>query len=148
MSSPLVVHSDVGLVVNDRWEKVSLTAEDLKKIKLLLEKIKILKQKVLTSFGIVASYIHHRVQPLKARETYGFEYADTEDLSWLVPLEKLTEDEVLQRLCEILKGVSIVLHQVDEHDAANPPPTVSVLVLRFIVFPFFLHNIFMWVELM
>jgi hypothetical protein len=67
MSSPLAVHSDAGLVVNDRWEKAPLTIEDLKKIKPLLEKTKILKLKGLTGFGIVASYIHRRVQPLKAR---------------------------------------------------------------------------------
>jgi hypothetical protein len=44
----------------------------------------------------MASYIHRRVQPLKVRETYGFEYAGAEDPSWLVPSEELTEDEVLQ----------------------------------------------------
>jgi hypothetical protein len=70
-------------------------AEDLKKIKPLLEKIKILKQKGLPNFGIVASYIRRRVQPLKAREAYGFEYTSNEDPSGLVPSEELTEDEVL-----------------------------------------------------
>jgi hypothetical protein len=55
----------------------------------------------------MANYIHRRVQPLKARETYGFEYAGTEDLSRLVPSDELTEDEVLQGLRRILKGVSI-----------------------------------------
>jgi hypothetical protein len=76
----------------------ALMVEELKKIKPLLEKIKTLKQKGLTGFGIMASYIHRRVQPLRARETYSFEYTSTEDPSWLVPLEELTEDEVLQRL--------------------------------------------------
>jgi hypothetical protein len=61
MSSPLAVHSDAGPVVNDRWEKASLMVEDFKKIKPLLEKIKILKQKGLIGFRIVASYIHRRV---------------------------------------------------------------------------------------
>jgi hypothetical protein len=61
-----------------------------------------------------------------------------EDPSWLVPSEELTKDEVLQRLRKILKGVSIIPHRVDEHDAANPPPAVSVHVLRFIVFFVFL----------
>jgi hypothetical protein len=96
----------------------------------------------------VASYIHHQVQPLKARETYGFEYANAEDPSRLVPSEGLTEDKVLQRLCKILKSVSVVPCRVDEHDAANPTPAISVHVLRFIVFSSSLHNILMWVELM
>jgi hypothetical protein len=43
MSSPFAVHSDARPVVNDRWEKVPLMVEDLKKIKPLLKKIKILK---------------------------------------------------------------------------------------------------------
>jgi hypothetical protein len=75
MSPPLAMHFDVGPVLNDRWEKAPLMAEDLKKMKPLLEKIKTLKQKGLTGFEIVTNYIRRRVQPLKARETYGFEYA-------------------------------------------------------------------------
>jgi hypothetical protein len=43
MSLPLAVYSDARTVVNNRWEKTPLTAEDLKKIKPLLEKIKTLK---------------------------------------------------------------------------------------------------------
>jgi hypothetical protein len=43
MSPSLAVHSDVGPVVIDRWEKVPLTTKDLKKIIPLLEKIKTLK---------------------------------------------------------------------------------------------------------
>jgi hypothetical protein len=95
MSSPLAVHSDVGPIVNDQWEMAPLTIEDLKKIKPLLEKIKTLKQKGLTDFRNVASYIHRRVQPLRARETYDFKYASAEDPSRLVSSEELTEDEVL-----------------------------------------------------
>jgi hypothetical protein len=43
MSLPLAVHFDAGSVVNDWREKAPLTVEDFKKIKPLLEKIKILK---------------------------------------------------------------------------------------------------------
>jgi hypothetical protein len=41
---PLDVHSDIELIINDRWEKIPLSAEDLKKIKPFLEWINILKQ--------------------------------------------------------------------------------------------------------
>jgi hypothetical protein len=44
MAPPLVVHSDVGLVVNDRWERLPLSPKDLKKIKPFLDRIKVLKQ--------------------------------------------------------------------------------------------------------
>jgi hypothetical protein len=71
-------------VVNDRWEKAPLTSEELKKIKPLLEKIQTLKQQGLTRFGIVASLLHRRVQPLKAKENYSFEYYGAEDPSRMV----------------------------------------------------------------
>jgi hypothetical protein len=64
---------------------------------------------------------------LKARETYDFEYVRAEDPYWMVPTRELTEDEVLEHLQKILKGVSIVPHRVDEYTAASPPPAVSVL---------------------
>jgi hypothetical protein len=59
------VHSEAGPIVNDRWEKAALTTEDLEKIKPLLEKIKVLKEKGLTSFGTIASYIYVGFSPLR-----------------------------------------------------------------------------------
>jgi hypothetical protein len=41
---PLAVHSDAELIINDHWEKIPLSAEDLKKIKPFLEWINVLKQ--------------------------------------------------------------------------------------------------------
>jgi hypothetical protein len=41
---PLAVHSDTEPIVNDHWEKIPLSAEDLKKIKSFLEWINVLKQ--------------------------------------------------------------------------------------------------------
>jgi hypothetical protein len=61
MAPPLAVHSDANAVVNDRWEKLPLSPEDLNKIKSFLERIKVLKQQGLTDFGIVASFLRHRV---------------------------------------------------------------------------------------
>jgi hypothetical protein len=59
---------------------------------------KVLKQQGLTRFGIVASYLRRRVQPLKVREHYGFEYTGAEDPSLMVPTWELTEEEVLGHL--------------------------------------------------
>ena len=69
MDPPLVVHSDVGPVLNDWWEKTPFMSEELQKIKSFLDRIKTLKQQGLTGFGIMASYLRRRVQPLKVRET-------------------------------------------------------------------------------
>jgi hypothetical protein len=44
MEPSLAVHSDVGSVPNDWWEKMPLTAEELRKIKPFLDRIKVFKQ--------------------------------------------------------------------------------------------------------
>jgi hypothetical protein len=102
-----------------------LTIEELNKIKPLFERIKTLKQQGLTGFGIVTSYLRRRVQPLKVRENYGFEYSGVEDPSQIVPALELTEEEVLECLKKILKGVIVVPHRVDEYYADNPPLALS-----------------------
>jgi hypothetical protein len=47
----------------------------------------------------------------------------------MVSALELTEEEVLERLKKILKGVSIVPHIVFEHCADNPPPAVTFFLL-------------------
>jgi hypothetical protein len=95
--------------------------EDLKKIKPFLERIKV----GLTGFGIMASFLHHRVQPLKTRERYGFEYAGAKDPSRMVPTQELTGKVVLGHPRKILKDASVAPLQVKEYTAMNLPPSVS-----------------------
>jgi len=98
---------------------------ELQTVKPFLERICTLKQQGLTGFGIISSFLCHRVQPLKERENYGFEYSGPEDPSRMVPALELTDEEVLERLQKMLKGVSIVPLAVLEYSANNPPPAVS-----------------------
>jgi hypothetical protein len=143
MNPPLAVHSNSGPVVNDHWDKAPLMSKKLKKIKPLLERIQTLKQQDLTRFGIIASFLHRRVQPLKARENYGFEYSGAEDPSWMVLALELTE-EVLERLRKVLKGVTIVPHIVLEYRADRPPSSISCFVLHEYFLSFFcLHYCFL-----
>jgi hypothetical protein len=127
MEPSLSVHSNAGLVPNDWWQKTLLMIKELKKIKPFHNRIKVLKQQGLIGFNIVASYLRRRVQPLKAREHYGFEYANAEDPSRMVPTQVLTMEEVLECLCKILKDVSVVPHKVVEFTAANLAPAISIL---------------------
>ena len=62
---------------------------------------------------------------MKEHEHYGFEYSRVEDPSRMVPALELTDEEVLERLQKMLKGVSVVPLAVLEYSAKNPPPTVS-----------------------
>ena len=82
-------------MVNDRWEKNSLTSDELQAIQPFLERISTLKQQGLTGFRIVSSFLRRRVQPLKERENFGFEYSRAEDPSRMVPALELTDEEVL-----------------------------------------------------
>jgi hypothetical protein len=84
----------------------------------------------LTGFGIIASYMRRQVQPLKEREHLSFEYSRAEDPSRMVPALELTEEEVLESLRKVLKGVTIVPHAVPEYCGDNPPPAVSYFTFR------------------
>ena len=138
MIPPLAVHSGSGPVVNDRWEKNPLTMDELQAIKPFLERICTLKQQGLTGFGIVSSFLRRRVQPLKERENFGFEYSGAEDPSRMVPALELTDEEVLERLQKMLKGVSVVPHAVPKYCANNPPPAVNCSFLIRVLFVFLL----------
>jgi hypothetical protein len=71
-----------------------------------------------------------RVQPLKEREHLDFEYSRAEDPSRMVPTLELTEEEVLERLRKVLKGVTIIPHVVPECCGDNLSPAVSCLTFR------------------
>jgi hypothetical protein len=61
-------------------------------------------------------------------------------LVW-VPALELIDEEVLERLKKILKGVSVVLHPVLEYCADNPPPAISCFSSAsslFFIFPLLL----------
>ena len=106
-----------------------MTVDELQVIKPFLERICALKQQGLTGFGIISSFLCHHVQPLKDRENFGFEYSGVEDPSRMVPALELTDEEVLERLQKILKGVSVVPLAVPEYCDNNPPPVVSCFFL-------------------
>ena len=56
-----------------------------------------------------------------------------EDPSRMVPALELTDEEVLERLQKMLKGVSVVPLAVLEYSANNPPPAVSCSFLMLVL---------------
>ena len=88
-----------------------------------------LKQQGLTGFRIISSFLRRRVQPLKERDNYGFEYSRVEDPSRMVLALEFTDEEVLERLQKMLKGVSVVPLAVPEYCVNNLPPAVSCFFL-------------------
>jgi len=122
-----------------------VTTAEVQAIQPFLDRISTLKQQGLTSFGIVSSFLRCRVQPLKERENFGFEYSGAEDPSRMVPALELTDEEVLERLQKMLKGASVVPLTVSEYSANNPPSAVShflfvrVLSVFLLLYPFLLN---------
>jgi hypothetical protein len=46
----------------------------------------------------------------------------------MVPALELTEEEVLERLKKVLKGVTIIPHVVPEYHGDNPPSAVNCFI--------------------
>ena len=126
---PLAVHSGSSPLVNDQWDKNPMMTAEAQAIKPFLKRIYTLKQQGLTGFEIISSFLRRRVQPLKEREHFGFEYSGAEDPSHMVPALQLTDEEVLERLQKMLKGVTVVPLAILEYSANNPPPAVSCFFL-------------------
>jgi hypothetical protein len=64
------------------------------------------------------------VQPLRERVHYGFEYIGLEDPTW-TSKDELSEEEILERLQNMLKDVNVIPLQFKERDADNQPAAVS-----------------------
>jgi hypothetical protein len=123
----LALHTNAGPSVNNRWEKEALTPSETERIKPFFKEIKAFKIQDLSGIGIVASFIRRRVQPLRERVHYSFEYIRTEDPTQM-SRDKLSEEEILERLQKILKDVSVIPLQFEERDADHQPAVVSVIL--------------------
>jgi hypothetical protein len=61
----------------------------------------------------------------------------------MVPALELTEEEVLERLRKVLKGVTIIPHAVPEYCGDNPSPAVSCFTFRE-YFPLYSLFLLLW----
>lgn len=125
MLPALAVHNNSPPVPNDRWEKDVLTPEEKEKIHPFLDQIAAMKLRGLNGVSVIASFIRRRVQPLRERVNYGFEYTGLDDPTQM-SRDKLFEDEVLERIHGILKGVTVLPLKFEEYELQRPPPAVSV----------------------
>jgi hypothetical protein len=70
----------------------------------LLAWIKALREAGLRAEHMAFSFMKHRVQPLMARDTLGFEYTGDDDTSWM-PGEEVDDDDIVDRLARIFKDM-------------------------------------------
>ena len=123
---PLEIHSNAALVPNARWEKEPMSMTELDGIRPFLKQLSAMKDQGQNGVGVVASFIRRRVQPLQERVHYGFEYTEPQDPA-RVTTEELTEDEVLERIQDILQAVLVISYQYLELNHENPLCNVLIL---------------------
>jgi len=98
------------------WNKKPIDDNQIPK---LLEQIANLRQRHITGEAVMK----RRIQPLQARETFGFQYQGTSDLSRCSEKE-ISNGEVLSRVQRLLKKVEHVPLIPDTFSASNPPKQV------------------------
>ena len=91
----------------------------------LLQQRVTLKEKGLTAERVAFSLMKCHVQPLMQREHLGFQYTSLDDAS-RISAEKISDDEVMERLQRIFKNIDRVLKAaVKEYIVDRPPNPVS-----------------------
>ena len=90
----------------------------------LLEMIASLKQRGISGESVAFDWMKHRIQPLQARVTFGFEYQGIND-----PLrcseEEISNGEALRRVQRLFEKDEHVPHLLNTFSVLNPPKEVS-----------------------
>ena len=103
------------------WLKKPL---DMSQILELLEMIASLKQKGISGEVVAFDWMKHRIQPLQARVTFGFEYQGKNDPSRYLE-EEISNGEVLRRVQRLFEKVEHAPHLLNTFSVLNPPKEVS-----------------------
>jgi hypothetical protein len=91
----------------------------------LLLKIKALREAGLRAEHVTFSFMKRRVQPLMARDTFGYEYTGDEVTSRM-PGNEIDNEDIVERLGRIFKDMlSYTPCPVPEYSACRPPNKVS-----------------------
>ena len=69
-------------------------------------------------------WMKHRIQPLQARVTFGFEYQGKNDPSQCSG-EEISNGEALRRVQRLFEKVEYILHLLNTFSVLNPPNDVS-----------------------
>ena len=74
---------------------------------------------MLTGEAVMFDWMKRRIQPLQARESLGFQYQGTTDLS-RYSKEEISDDVVFSRMRRLLKNVNTIPVVPSTFSAANP----------------------------
>ena len=103
-----------------KWNKKPV---DDSQIPELLARIDSLRQMHITGDAVVFDWMKRRIQPLQARESFGFQYQGTSYPSRYLE-EEISNVEFYSRVQRLLKDVKHVPLVPDAFSAVNPPKKV------------------------
>ena len=83
-----------------------------------------LKKKGISGEAMAFDWMKHRIQPLQARVTFGFEYQGVNDPSRLSKNE-ISNGEFLRRVQRLFEKMEHVPHLLNTFSVLNPPKKVS-----------------------
>jgi hypothetical protein len=107
------------------WWNTEPTMQEGIQLPELLACIKVLREAGLRAEHVAFSFMKHRVQPLMARNTLGFEYTGDDDTSRM-PGGEVDDDDIVDRPTRIFKDMPpYTACPVPEYSAARPPKEVS-----------------------
>ena len=123
-SNEPLVNMDARVAQRASWKNV-LTLEENAQTDEYITRIGELKDVGLTGVQLPSIFLKRRVQPLRTRNVFMWEYQGTEDTSRL-RLDELSSTELETFLRSIIKSTAVTTAlAVEPYSAANPPPAVS-----------------------
>jgi len=91
---------------------------------------------MLTGEAVVFDWMKRRIQPLQARESFGFQYQGTTDPS-RYSKEEISDDVVLNQVQRLLRNVDKIPVVPGTFSTANPPNQVLDKSSRFVEIEYF-----------
>ena len=91
-----------------QWPEWNKKSVDNSQVSKLLARIANLRQKNLTREAVVLDWMRRRIQPLQARETFGFQYQGETDSS-SYSKDEISDEEVFSRVQRLLRNMKKVL---------------------------------------
>ena len=122
-----------------QWPEWNKKPVDKSQVPDLLERIAILRQNNLTGEAVVFDWMKRRIQPLQARETLGFQYQGTVDLSRYSE-EEISDEEAFSRVQRLLRDVKKISVVPDTFSAASPSKQVLDKSSRYVVIEYFYRS--------
>ena len=111
-----------------QWPEWNKKPVDNSQIPELLARIANLRQKNVTGEAVMFNWMKRRIQPLQARETFGFQYQGTTDSSRYSE-EEISDEEVFSRVQRLLRDVKKVPVIPDTFSTTDPPKQVLIRVV-------------------